>query len=599
MAVTVHTMGVPAWWKLPEQLNDQIRLAHELRNELVELQHRYEQEKQDIWSSYPKVAAAESRLAAAEDAAKDAGEAVSAERSRLRTKKVTGPLADALKTAGGALKVAKAERRAAIADVHESATLQLQAAADRLQAAQKALYGRYCTHGDLYWATSNAVLDHHKTAVKMIARKRSEGQPAQLRFHRFDGTGTIAVQLQRRAGVPPRTPATIADPQGRWRNALELPWLDPDGLWAKMTRAEQRVAGRIEARIRCGSSDGEPAWITVPLQAHRWLPADADITGAQLTITRTAGHLTARLAVTAKVPDRQPVSAELPTIAIHLGWLTEEQGTRVATWRSTAPLDIPAHLRGVLTADKGHTTGTIVVPASIGARLQRHAETTSVRDLSLDAVRGKLVSWLAEHGPAAYRDTELSAGDVTRWKSAARFAALATAWRTSPPEGGKEIAGILEMWRVADRRLWESSEHGRRKALGARDDLYRQIAAAVSTRTSHVVLDDTNISKVSLDAVRRSELPNAVQQGIDRRRDHAAPGMLRTAITAAAKRDGLAVTVVPAAGLSRIHARCGHQNPADDRYLTRPVPCDGCGATYDPDSSATSLMLQRASGPSD
>lgn len=148
--------------------------------------------------------------------------------------------------------------------------------------------------------------------------------------------------------------------------------------------------------------------------------------------------------------------------------------------------------------------------------------------------------------------------------------------------------------RAADRRLWESSEHGRRRALGRRDDLYRQVAAVLAAQAATVVVDDTGIADLARGAVSRSDLPNQTQQAIDRRRDHAAPGFLRQAVVSAAARDGVEVVTVPAAGLSRVHANCGHENPADDRYLTRPVRCDGCGADYDPDASATVLMLRRA-----
>lgn len=89
-------------------------------------------------------------------------------------------------------------------------------------------------------------------------------------------------------------------------------------------------------------------------------------------------------------------------------------------------------------------------------------------------------------------------------------------------------------------------------------------------------------------------MPASLQQRIDRRRFHAAPSHLRDAITAAARGGGLRVDVVAAKGLSRVHAECGHENPADDRYVSPPVICEGCGAEYDPDESATKLMLRAA-----
>jgi transposase len=92
----------------------------------------------------------------------------------------------------------------------------------------------------------------------------------------------------------------------------------------------------------------------------------------------------------------------------------------------------------------------------------------------------------------------------------------------------------------------------------------------------------------------RRELPTDVQRGIDRRRDQAAPGTLRQLIVAAAARDNVPVIVGPATGLSRTHARCGHHNAADNRDRKRLIECSGCGRTYDPDLSATVLMLARA-----
>lgn len=597
MAIVVHTMGVPAWWVMPDVLTTQIRLAHELREDLVTLQLEYEEAVRAVWSGYPAVAAAESALATAEAEAAAAAEAVAAERSRQRTKRVTGPVADRLRTARSTVKAARQQRRDAITAVRDDATERLQAARDTLRAAQKDLYQQYCSDGGrgLFWASFNDVVDHHKAAVQRVQQRRAQGRPAALKQHRFDGTGTIAVQLQRPKGMPLRTPATIADPAGPWRNVLALPWIAPD-VWAPMSRGERRRAGRIDVRMRCGSIDGASQWITVPVQAHRWLPADADITGARLSVTRTAGHLKARLTVTARVRDPEPATTG-PTVAIHLGWMATDRGTRVATWRADSPVTIPPHLRDVITSDREAMTGEVIMPMSIGIRLDRYAETASARSLSLDGVRQKLVAWLAEHGPAPYGGDDITDADVARWRSPARFAALANAWRNTPPPGGREITCVLETWRRADRRLWESSEHGRRRAQRHRDDLYRQVAATISAAASQVVVDDTDVAALAYAAVDRSDLPSDQQRGIDRRRDHAAPGTLRQAVVAAAIRDGVPVTTVAAAGLSRIHARCQHENPTDDRYLSRPVLCDGCGATYDPDASATLIMLQRAVRP--
>lgn len=75
MAVIVHTMGTRLRWTIPVQLAAQLRLAHDLREDLVSLEHDYEERVRAIWSGYPEVAAAE---------------ALAGERARLRTKRSQG-----------------------------------------------------------------------------------------------------------------------------------------------------------------------------------------------------------------------------------------------------------------------------------------------------------------------------------------------------------------------------------------------------------------------------------------------------------------------------------------------------------------------------
>ena len=589
--ITVHEMGAHYRWAPPEVLRQQLRLAHDLREDLVTLQLQYDEDLKAIWSSYPQVTAAETALVDAQAEATAAAEAVKHARIAARSKNVDRHLTERLRQTTAALKAARQARRDAINTVHgDEVSARRRERAAQLIAAHKALYARYCQHGgQLYWATFNRILDRHKIAVKNIAAQRAAGRPGTLRHHRFDGSGLVAVQLQRETGSPARTPAVIADPAGKYRNVLHIPgWTSPD-RWDAMTRAEQRRAGRVTVRMRCGSMDGQPKWIEIPVQAHRWLPDQADIIGAELVVTRTGGTFAAKLCITARIDDPDPITAG-PTVAVHLGWLSAEQGTVVASWRSDQPLDIPAALHAVMTSDHDRMTGKVIVPASIEQRLRRAEETASARALTMEALRHKVATWLDEHGPGDYRGEPLDAAAVRMWRSPARFAALAQAWRDQPTE----IAATLWDWYRQDLKSWNRQERGRRKALGHRDDLYRQVAATLSAQAGTVVVDNTNISAIRRHDDEPIDLPLPVQTQIDRRRDHAAPAGLRAAVTAAATRDGVPVVVVPAGDLSRTHARCGYTNPADDRYAAHPVLCDGCGAAYDQDASATVMMLRAA-----
>jgi hypothetical protein len=76
------TMSVHYTWRAPEAICEQLRVAHEAREELVGLRLAYEADLKAIWSSFPTVAAAEEQLAAAAAAHQAASEAAKAERIR-------------------------------------------------------------------------------------------------------------------------------------------------------------------------------------------------------------------------------------------------------------------------------------------------------------------------------------------------------------------------------------------------------------------------------------------------------------------------------------------------------------------------------------
>lgn len=77
-------MSVHYTWRPPEPIKQQLRLAHELRQELVSMRLAYEADLPAIWSSFPVVAAAEEQLAKAEAAWAAAVEAAKSERIQLK-----------------------------------------------------------------------------------------------------------------------------------------------------------------------------------------------------------------------------------------------------------------------------------------------------------------------------------------------------------------------------------------------------------------------------------------------------------------------------------------------------------------------------------
>lgn len=580
----VYRYGTPSRIQLPPVVWDQLRLAHQLRNALVEISIEADEARAAVYAQFPGVAAATTALEQATAEVTREFEILAEARKvqRTRSPKIPGAAQrrqDAqarVRECRAALKAAKDEEK-----VHAKPLLEDVAA--RQRASVKALYHEYRTQG-LYWAVINDVVDHHNVAERRLIELRSAGRPAARRFRRFTGAGALAVQLQRQADMPARDPALLASGQGPWRNVLQFGnWMPPDDFQS-LPPAQRREQARSTITMRVGDEH-----VQIPAVLHRMLPARADVTGARLVVSRVGADHRVSVNLTAKIPQAAPCPNG-PTIAVHGGWRREaDDAIRVATWRSTQPLDVPSSLADVVRTDTP-TTGIVVLPASWRAGLARPDEIRSTRDKLLEPMRTQLVEWLRTE-PQADGPT---ATQVSLWRSPNRFAALALRWREDPPPGGEDICAALETWRAADKKLWQRQEHGRGKHLGRRKDAWCRVAAWLTRVAGRIVVDDTDLAGLirTLTAeTRRDPVPDEVTKVPARQRVDAAPGDFRASVVATATREGVPVDTVTSVNLTREHT-CGHVLDAEP--TTRPILCRGCSRYYDPDASATMLMLLRA-----
>ncbi|MDQ7904673.1 hypothetical protein RB614_09085 [Phytohabitans sp. ZYX-F-186] len=592
MGTVVYRYGLRGHVELPEVLWEQIRMAHRFGNALVELEEELERARNGVWASDPGWAHADREVTAADDRLQQV--VARAKRERFQDQHTAAEAAQAVRAARAGLAAARAVRkRAAGAAYPGLAPRFAQLKAEHVEAV-KACRRSFAARG-LYWATYNTVEKRHHVAVRLVARRRSSGQPARLHRHRLDGGGLVAVQLKRAAGDPTRTPAVLASGAGKWRNVMRLtPWMEPaafDGL----PRGERRAVGRTgQVSIAVGGS----AMVTLPVVVHRMMPADADVCAAELVVRRLAGTTRAALCVTVKVPD-PPAAPPRPPVAVHLGWRGRADGSvRVAVWASPHPLPPPPqHLAEVVVVHDGGRWGELVVPARTVDVAARPAALRSTRDQAFDPVRDKLAGWLDSHPQPDPTDDDavLTGEQVRRWRSTARLAALAIGWRTTPPAGGGEMAALLEAWRVRDKHLWTWEANERHQTSGRRDEMWRRAAAWLTAHTAVLVLDDTDLKTLRRsDTIDDPMLPGIAAAKARARAQLVAPGRLRHALTTAARRRGVAVHTVSRAGLTRTHRACGHTAPAHPRYAAAAVvTCPHCHLPYDQDHNAAWIMLDR------
>lgn len=534
-ATVVYRYGCPSWADLPDEAMRQLRLAHDLRNELVAIDKRHAELVAGIWGLHPEVAQAK---AAVDDASAHVAQLVQAtlaERQAARTTRPSTQAKTQITQARQALRDAKTAARAAKQAALEQMRPLFQQASQARRAAVKWLYGEYVQARGLHWATYNDVVAHHETAVRRIAEQRGQGQPADLRFHRWDGAGTLAVQLQRGAGQPQRTPDLLASGAGPWKNVARIvPWLRPED-WPKGRGPHRHGTAHLTL--------GRGQAMTLPIILHRPMPADADITDVRVTRRRVGAQHRLSVAVTMRLPAPPPKTTGVP-VAVRLGWAAvKDPQTDGDGWVRVARIgcpdglpEPPADIAGLLRRgyeDGRLTTVDVHASAEWAALLRRDDHIRSVRDDLLEELRPLVVQALAEDGMAERAGA--TAAEVTRWRSARRFAGLARRWPDDHP-----LAAKLEAWRRRDLHLWAFEAHERDQVVARRRAAYRLVAAWLADAASVIAMHGLDLARLRRTPAPEVEDTHQARRG-RRQAWFAAPGELRAAVETAAHRRGVEV----------------------------------------------------------
>jgi hypothetical protein len=282
---------------------------------------------------------------------------------------------------------------------------------------------------------------------------------------------------------------------------------------------------------------GRKQLVALPVRLHRMMPADAEVSQAQLIVSRMAGHYRLHLVVTATIAD--PPAAVGPAAAVHFGWRRRKGGSvRVATWVGSQPLKVPAHLAEYVEQDSHSQSGEIILPASLMDIAGRPPALQSQRRHNFELARREVAEWL-DNSPTALAEGP-TAAEVRSWRRPGQLAELALRWRDRAPARGADAARKLESWRRRDRGLWEWEANERHQIATRRDDAWRKVAAWLADQVGTIVVDTADLA-----GLRRREidedpvLPGRQLRAARARSTLASPGRLRQSILAAAQWRGL------------------------------------------------------------
>lgn len=565
---------------LPAAAIAELRRAHQAQNKLVEFHLDHADRVRKVWETRPELAELAQTVDEADSAVHELVETAKKQRVARRTTRPDADTKRELAAARKTLREAKAAYREAKAVAYPTLEPLLAEANSHRKAAIKAHY-RVAVDDGLYWATWNEVVAHHETARKQIAQKRKNGLPADLRFRRWDGTGTLAVQLQRETGSPARTPATIADPDGRWQNVAHLtPAHDPTH-WAQLSRPEQRKARHGTFRWRIGSGE-HATMVEMPVLVHRPIPPDADITMIRISRRILAGKPKVTISVIARIPS-VPQRVRGQIAAVHTGWrVLPDDSLRVAIIDAPHLAPPPAGCAHVVRWHDGW--GEVIVPPSWRHVWERTSQVRSQRDRNLDVARRETIEWLAAHPDIEWPDS-IDLARIGTWRSPGRFVHLA--WTAAETVGAEPLAELLSPWQRQDRHLWQWEANERDQIIGRRDDAWRNIAAWITSGdTVAVAIDEWAIQRrkpaVEVEDPERDRhaRSNAVI---------ASPGRLRETIRNAAAARGVHVT--GRADPSHAHLDCGHDLDLDEGIMAR---CPACDTMVDQDRNAAAQLRASA-----
>lgn len=524
---------------LSQAVEEAIYAAHQYRNKLCELElSKRERHEELLKGLAPRYVDACRAVEAEEALLGQAREEIQRERVRQRTKTPKGVehLVAAAKDSKERLKQLRANRKATKKAAYDDPAVK--DAMDRNAAQHKADQQQAKECSGLYWGT--------EAIVKQACKSFSSGAPP--RFKRFEGTGQLAVQLQK--GLDCR----VATEEDTRLQLILPPGLEEQlELHGKVPRSQRKA----ECLIRVGSQGRHPIFARVPIVFHRPLPA-GKIKWAYLEKRRIANksRWSVRFTVESTYGRVGRVGRPSGVVATHVGWLMESRGLRVASALGSDGryqyLSLSeSHLADCETLDK--------------LRSQRKRRLNETRD------------WLSENKELIPRKLREETSHLHQWKSEQRLAGLAWKWKqlgNVPPR--------LEDWRKWDKLKWQHECRLGKRIVRRRRNLYRNFAAGLAGSYGIVII-------APIDAKELAEHSDPEELDRDMSARRAKQAAVSDLLRMIREKFHLWCVEVDAAGITKTCANCGEVNEVRGRK----VQCSGCCRTYDVDENALLNTLAR------
>jgi hypothetical protein len=567
--IRVYKFGLLAPTENAALVEQQMLAAHRYRNALVQI----ERERRDALriltrDSDVNIRSLEEAVNGATEVVVKLAREIKLQHSETRSRLSTQTDKEELKNARLKLKEAKTNLNLARKQVRGNQTVI--DAMDYINDAKNAKIKVAREASGVYWGSYLPVEDAMNAAAK--SPMYDGDKPNDPRFVRWQGDGTIAVQLQ--GGL------SVEDSLLGKNTQFRIDPVDEKAFYAEK-RSERRKASRTFVHLRVQSTDkGKPIWAIFPLIMHRPLPEGGVIKWAyihkKMHGPRAEWYLTITIDL-AKVPTNTETNG---AIALDIGWreIKDKDGNII-------------HIRAGKWQDEDGNIGEIKLDYSqaqhslIGA-LKKANELRGIRDDNFNSIKKTLTEWMKSSTPSIW--LKEIAETLPQWRSAARLAHLAKQWKINRFKGDDDIFQQMEKWRYHDYHLW-SWEHSQRiKTIRRRRELYRTTSAKLAAKYQTLVIENFDLRDVS-----QTAQPEDAEdkQRVRANKTLVSPSQLIANLTNAFKAKGGSVVKVNPSGTSFTCHVCDSHEHLDHTTIWH--RCSQCGTEWDREDNATANMLKR------
>lgn len=562
----VYRYGLLAPTESAELVADQMRKAHDYRNQLVQLERSRRDTIRKAESELVRQQL--TRLEKARAVVESLLAKVRAERKRTKRRSEGDELKVALAAAKAEQKEASKAWRDARKEVRPHQQRVFDEANEAFNEARKLVRpGTSKGPGGLMFGTYQLVDDAVSRSSKMPLWEN--GAPLNPRFQRWTGEGFVSVQIGGGCAVDDvlndhSTQVLIVGHEARGV-FIDGKLRETDGRDPQSKR--YRKNRRALLRIRVGSQPNkQPIWASFPMVLHRPLPDGCRIKRATVFLRKIGprDEWCCQFVLEVKEP---ALTTNPNSVAIDLGWRERSSGALRIGW---------------LVGSDGRSE-EIILPAAIRSGMDRADSLRSTRDLNFGTARAELCAWMKQKA-ISFGD---ASKDIEKWRSPGRLAGLVLAWAKRRFVDDDDMFLKMEAWRKQDLHLWAWESSQRSGVLRRRKDWFRCFAKKLAGDYGTLVLEQFDLRSVQ----KRSE-DKTENETSRHNRVIAAPSEFRMVLNNAFTRvGGYVLSVDPAHTTTTCHACSSIEE--FDQAADLSHRCSKCGVVWDQDENAARNLLAR------